>query len=168
MAKVSKRRTPKPLSVAVSTQMKRMSRSSTGPELIRRELHRRGLRYRINHPRLPGRPDIAFTAARIAVLIDGCFWHSCPDHGVVPKNNREWWREKLERNVQLDHEKDGQLEAMGWTSCTSGSTKDLPKRRMRLRSCGGPHVGLRRVGLTIRPGRATCEILVHIFNGTGR
>lgn len=116
MAKVSGRRTPEPLSVAVSTQMKRMPRSSTGPELlIRRELHRRGLRYRVNHPRLPGRPDIAFTAARIAVFIDGCFCHSCPHHGVLPKNNREWWREKLERNVQRDHEKDGQLEGMGWT-----------------------------------------------------
>jgi DNA mismatch endonuclease (patch repair protein) len=116
MAKVSGRRTPAPLNMTVSTQMQRMPRSSTGPEMvIRRELHRRGLRYRVNHSRLPGRPDIAFTAARIAVFIDGCFWHSCPEHSVLPRNNREWWREKLQRNVQRDHQKDGQLESMGWT-----------------------------------------------------
>jgi DNA mismatch endonuclease, patch repair protein len=113
---INKPRTPVPLNAMVSAEMKRMPRSSTGPEiLIRKELHRRGLRFRVNHPRLPGRPDIAFTAARIAVFIDGCFWHACPDHGVVPTNNRDWWRSKLERNVQRDREKDVQLEELGWT-----------------------------------------------------
>lgn len=93
-----------------------MRRSSTKPEmLIRRELHRRGLRFRVNHPSLPGRPDIAFPAARVAVFVDGCFWHACPDHGVFPKNNREWWREKLDRNVARDREKDRKLSELGWT-----------------------------------------------------
>ena len=115
MAKINGRRAPVPLSTAVSTQMKRMPSSSTGPEiLIRGELHRRGLRFRVNHPRLPGRPDIAFTAARLAVFVDGCFWHSCPDHRVFPKNNSDWWRDKLERNVARDREKDAQLDLMGW------------------------------------------------------
>ena len=95
--------------------MQRMPRSSSGPEmLIRRELHRRGLRFRVNHPRLPGRPDIAFTGARIAVFVDGCFWHACPEHGVLPKNNRDWWRSKLDRNVARDGEKDAQLAKMDW------------------------------------------------------
>lgn len=95
--------------------MQKMPRSSSGPEmLIRRELHRRGLRFRVNHPRLPGRPDIAFTGARIAVFVDGCFWHACPEHGVLPKNNRDWWRSKLDRNVARDGEKDAQLAEMGW------------------------------------------------------
>jgi DNA mismatch endonuclease, patch repair protein len=116
MAKESTQRTPVPLNSTVSAQMQRMPRSSSGPEmLIRRELHRRGLRFRVNHPRLPGRPDIAFTAARIAVFIDGCFWHSCPDHSVLPKNNRDWWQSKLERNAKRDREKDAELEKMGWT-----------------------------------------------------
>ena len=116
MTKESGRHTPVPLNTTVSAQMQRMPRSSSGPEmLIRRELHSRGLRFRVNHPRLPGRPDIAFTAARIAVFIDGCFWHSCPDHSVLPKNNRDWWRSKLERNVERDREKDAQLEKLGWT-----------------------------------------------------
>jgi DNA mismatch endonuclease, patch repair protein len=110
-------RRPIPLNRSVSAQMQRMPRASTGPEvLIRRELHRRGLRYRVNHPRLPGRPDIAFTGARLAVFIDGCFWHACPDHGVLPKNNREWWQNKLSRNVTRDREKDAQLDRMGWVA----------------------------------------------------
>lgn len=97
--------------------MQRMPRASTGPEvLIRRELHRRGLRYRVNHPRLPGRPDIAFTGARVAVFIDGCFWHACPDHGVLPKNNRQWWQNKLSRTVARDREKDALLDSMGWVA----------------------------------------------------
>ncbi|WP_231931127.1 very short patch repair endonuclease [Micromonospora coriariae] len=108
-------RRPAPLSEAVSNQMKRMRRASTKPELlIRRELHRRGLRFRINHPVLPGRPDIAFTRARLAVFVDGCFWHQCPKHGVMPKNNREWWQAKLRRNVERDREKDAALTALGW------------------------------------------------------
>jgi DNA mismatch endonuclease (patch repair protein) len=116
MTKTSGRHKPAPLNATVSAQMQRMPRSSSGPEmLIRRELHSRGLRFRVNHPRLPGRPDIAFTAARIAVFIDGCFWHSCPDHSVLPKNNRDWWRSKLERNVERDREKDALLEKLGWT-----------------------------------------------------
>jgi DNA mismatch endonuclease (patch repair protein) len=117
MNSVNKEPPRKPPSATVSAQMQRMPRSSTGPEmLIRRELHRRGLRFRVNHPRLPGRPDIAFTGARIAVFVDGCFWHQCPDHSVLPKNNGEWWRTKLDRNVSRDREKDAQLETMGWVT----------------------------------------------------
>jgi DNA mismatch endonuclease (patch repair protein) len=52
----------------------------------------------------------------VAVFIDGCFWHACPDHGVLPKNNREWWQNKLSRNVARDREKDVQLDAMGWVA----------------------------------------------------
>jgi len=110
-----KRERPIPLNKAVSAQMQKIRRSSTAPEmLIRRELHSRGLRFRVNFPSLPGRPDLVFTSARIAVFVDGCFWHACPDHGVLPKNNREWWREKLERNVTRDREKDEELDALGW------------------------------------------------------
>ncbi|MEV0881218.1 very short patch repair endonuclease [Micromonospora echinofusca] len=106
---------PAPLSEQVSNQMKRMRRASTKPELlIRRALHRRGLRFRVNHPALPGRPDIAFTRVRLAIFIDGCFWHMCPKHGVMPKNNREWWQAKLHRNVERDREKDAALMDLGW------------------------------------------------------
>jgi DNA mismatch endonuclease, patch repair protein len=92
-----------------------MPRASSGPEVaLRRELHRRGLRFRINHPGLPGRPDVAFTRARVAVFVDGCFWHRCPDHGTLPRNNRDWWTAKLDRNVERDHEKDTALGDLGW------------------------------------------------------
>lgn len=56
-----------------------------------------------------------FTRARIAVFVDGCFWHACPVHGVLPKNNRDWWRAKLDRNRVRDQEKDDALGALGWT-----------------------------------------------------
>jgi len=96
--------------------MQKMGRSSTKPEmLIRRELHRRGLRFRVNYRLLPGRPDLAFTSARIAIFVDGCFWHACPEHLVMPKNNREWWQEKLEANVSRDRRKDQELSELGWT-----------------------------------------------------
>lgn len=92
-----------------------MPREDTGPELaLRRALHRRGLRYRVNHPELPGRPDIALTRARVAVFVDGCFWHGCEDHGVTPKNNRRWWLEKIRRNRERDAEKDRELRRHGW------------------------------------------------------
>jgi len=109
------RERPTPLSDVVSAQMSRMPRASTGPELlVRRELHRRGLRFRVNHMALPGRPDVAFTRVRLAVFIDGCFWHMCPEHGTLPKNNADWWLAKLQRNVERDAEKDARLAEMGW------------------------------------------------------
>ena len=106
---------PKPLSQSVSQQMSRMPRASTKPEVaLRRRLHALGLRYRVNVKDLPGRPDVVLTRARIAIFVDGCFWHACPDHGVLPKNNRAWWAEKLRLNVSRDRLKDQELEANGW------------------------------------------------------
>jgi DNA mismatch endonuclease (patch repair protein) len=112
---VTARRVPLPLNGHVSAQMSRMPRTSTGPELaLRRALHRHGLRFRVGGVGLPGRPDIVFTRARIAVFVDGCFWHRCPAHGVLPKNNAQWWLAKLNRNVERDGEKDCALTELGW------------------------------------------------------
>lgn len=95
--------------------MSRQRTAGTRPELaIRSELHRRGLRFRVNVGDLPGRPDIVFTRARIAVQVDGCFWHGCPEHGSVPKSNTEWWRTKLEANRERDVRNDAKLSAYGW------------------------------------------------------
>ncbi|MEV4277692.1 very short patch repair endonuclease [Actinoplanes xinjiangensis] len=106
---------PIALNEKVSAQMSRMPRVRSRPEmLLRRELHSRGMRFRVNLATLPGRPDIAFTRARIAVFVDGCFWHMCPAHATMPKNNSEWWREKLLKNVERDRRKDAELNAMGW------------------------------------------------------
>ena len=81
---------------------------------MRRELHRRGLRFRLQG-RLPGRPDIPLTRARMAIFVDGCYWHACPQHGTLPTSNREWWRAKFEATVARDRRKDEQqLRELGW------------------------------------------------------
>ena len=106
---------PAPLNIHVRNQMRKMPRAGSMIErAVRSELHRRGLRFRVNFRGVPGTPDIAFTRARIAVFIDGCFWHACPIHGTMPKNNQAWWEEKLRRNQERDREKDSALEAIGW------------------------------------------------------
>lgn len=95
--------------------MSRLRTTGTGPELaLRRELHRRGLRYRVNVPGLPGRPDIVLTRARIAVQMDGCFWHGCPDHAVAPRSNAAWWSDKLAGNRARDQRNDAALRDAGW------------------------------------------------------
>jgi DNA mismatch endonuclease (patch repair protein) len=98
--------------------MQRQARRDTKPELaLRREVWRRGLRYRVDVPPISGlrkRADMAFSRARVAVYIDGCYWHSCPDHATVPKANRDWWIAKLEANVKRDRDTDAQLRTAGW------------------------------------------------------
>src|SRR3954465_7226224 len=111
---------PVPSSLGVSERMRRARRRDTAPEmLIRREAHRRGLRYRVDAP-LPEmrrrRADMLFGPARVAVFVDGCFWHSCPQHLSVPKANREWWLDKLRRNVERDRATDEHLNLLGWTA----------------------------------------------------
>jgi DNA mismatch endonuclease (patch repair protein) len=68
---------------------------------------------------LPGMPrrraDMLFPGVRVAVFVDGCFWHSCPQHASVPRANQQWWIDKLRRNVDRDRETDARLEALGWT-----------------------------------------------------
>jgi DNA mismatch endonuclease (patch repair protein) len=93
-------------------------RRDTGPErALRSELHRRGLRYRVDHAPLAGvrcRADLVFPRSRVAVFVDGCFWHACPEHGNLPKANRDWWRTKLELNVARDRRNDEALREAGW------------------------------------------------------
>jgi DNA mismatch endonuclease, patch repair protein len=98
--------------------MSRLGRRDTTPELaIRSELHRRGLRFRVDRAPVPGlrsRADIIFGPARVAVYVDGCFWHSCPQHATRPKANAEWWEQKLTRNQERDRETDRALRENGW------------------------------------------------------
>ncbi len=103
-----------------SENMRAIRRRDTTPELqIRSLLHRAGLRYRVDYKVGPGRsaprPDIAFTRQRIAVFIDGCFWHQCPQHATIPTANRDFWEAKLRRNVERDRENDAALRQLGWT-----------------------------------------------------
>jgi DNA mismatch endonuclease (patch repair protein) len=91
----------------------------TAPELaLRRELHGRGLRYRLHRRPVRGlrcTPDILFIGPRVAVFVDGCFWHRCPVHGTDPKANGEWWARKLDENVARDRRNDRALAEHGWT-----------------------------------------------------
>lgn len=92
-------------------------RRDTRPELaVRRLLHAAGLRYRVDFPPLGGRrrADIVFTSQRIAVFIDGCFWHGCPEHATYPKRNADYWGPKLARNIARDREVDASLSSAGW------------------------------------------------------
>jgi DNA mismatch endonuclease, patch repair protein len=95
-------------------------RSDTTPErLLRSALHARGLRYRkdrrIDVAGRRVRPDVVFGPVRLAVFVDGCFWHQCPVHATRPVANAEYWRNKLDRNVERDRADDAALEAAGWT-----------------------------------------------------
>lgn len=102
----------------LSVRMSARRRKDTEPEmLLRRALHRRGLRYR-THLRVAGLPrrsiDIAFPRQRIAVFVDGCFWHGCPEHGTWPTSNESWWAQKLATNQARDQDTTSRLTDLGW------------------------------------------------------
>ena len=94
-------------------------RKDTKPEVeIRSLLHAAGHRFRKDYPIQAGeitvRPDIVFTRQQLAVFIDGCFWHRCPEHGNQPRVNRPYWDEKLRRNVARDKRVNAALDLAGW------------------------------------------------------
>lgn len=99
--------------------MQRQKVRDTGCELaVRRLLHGAGIRYRVDFRPLQGerfRADIGWKGRKIAVFIDGCFWHGCPTHGTLPKSNTDWWRNKFEANRARDERANTALAAAGWT-----------------------------------------------------
>lgn len=110
---------PPASSELVRARMSRQRRSATKPELlVRRLLHARGIRYRVDSAPerdLRCKADIVWRGLHLAVFIDGCFWHGCPDHATRPKANEEWWAQKLDGNVERDRRTDAELAARGWT-----------------------------------------------------
>lgn len=101
--------------------MRRNRKTDSKPELLLRSaLHARGLRFRKNLllrlPERTVRPDVVFTRQKVAVFVDGCFWHRCPEHGTSPRFNSAYWKAKLDRNVERDRQVDAALRADGWTS----------------------------------------------------
>jgi DNA mismatch endonuclease (patch repair protein) len=98
--------------------MQRVRQKNTSAEsALRRELHARGLRYRI-HVRVLIKPrriaDVAFSGQRVAVFVDGCFWHGCPLHATWPEQNADFWRAKIVTNQERDRDTDARLRADGW------------------------------------------------------
>ncbi len=95
--------------------MSRVRSRNTKPEiLLRKELWRLGFRYRLKN-NLPGRPDIIYPGKKLAIFVDGCFWHGCQKHGSIPKTNTVFWENKIQRNMERDLENTLALEHGGWT-----------------------------------------------------
>ncbi|MFM2153105.1 MAG: hypothetical protein RL199_1540 [Pseudomonadota bacterium] len=92
-------------------------KNTSAESALRRELYARGIRYRIHVPILtmPRRvADVALRGLRVAVFVDGCFWHGCPAHATWPRHNAAFGRAKIEANVARDHDTDERLRADGW------------------------------------------------------
>jgi DNA mismatch endonuclease (patch repair protein) len=111
-------KSPPASSAVVRRRMQSTRRRDTPQEMaLRRALHGRGLRYRVDTPPVPSlrrRADVVFARARVAVFVHGCFWHSCPQHATSPKANADWWRSKLDANRRRDEDTRRQLEDLGW------------------------------------------------------
>ena len=106
-------------SASASASMRANKGRNTVPELrIRRAIHAAGARYRVHYP-VPGLPrrtiDIAFPAKRLALFVDGCYWHGCEEHRGLPATNREFWQEKIRATRARDLETDDHLRSIGWT-----------------------------------------------------
>lgn len=127
--------------------MQNTRRRDTSPEkLLRSALHRMGLRFRLDRSPLPGmrsRADIVFPRERVAVFVNGCFWHRCPVHGTTPKNNREWWVAKLDGNVERDRRVDEELRRAGWRVVRVWEHEDAQASAAKVRDVVGD---ARRIG----------------------
>ncbi|WP_246122061.1 very short patch repair endonuclease [Pseudonocardia cypriaca] len=145
---------------------------------LRRALHRRGLRFVVDRP-VPGgnrrrRVDILLRGARVAVFVDGCFWHSCPDHSHLPKTNTSWWRLKFRGIARRDRDTDTQLATAGWPAVRVWEHEDpveaaqgieqLVRDQRPRSSCAG--LVCARTGVSQRyVNRHACDQVIH---GNGR
>lgn len=120
-------------------------RDTLPEQKLRSELHRRGLRFRVDFPvpvvegRSP-RPDVVFTRRRLAVFVDGCFWHGCLEHSSLPKQNGGYWGPKIARNIERDREQDARLALSEWDVIRVWEHDDLIKAAARIELVyrGGP------------------------------
>lgn len=125
-----------PSSHDASRRMARVRQKGTQAEIdLRRVLHAKGLRYRL-HVLLLTKPrrlaDIVFPSAKIAVVVDGCFWHGCPEHASWPKSNADFWREKIETNRTRDADTDQRLNALGWKTVRVWEHEDAREAANRI------------------------------------
>jgi len=113
------------------------------------------MRFRVHAANLPGRPDIVLVRVRLAIFVDGCFWHGCPDHGVMPKANRSFWSEKIAGNQLRDRRNDAALVELGWSALHVWEHEDPEAVAARLervwRAAGQPVPGVRQQSKA--PGR---------------
>ena len=114
-------RAPIPVKESTSRLMSKNKSKNTKPELVlRKEMWRNGVRgYRLHWKKAPGKPDIAFPGKKIAIFVNGCFWHRCPHcRPHLPKSNVDFWKNKFEKNVERDKKKREQLAQIGWETIT--------------------------------------------------
>lgn len=118
--------------------MRANRKRDTSPELrLRRQLHRLGLRYQLGRRILakpPVTPDLVFPRAKVAVFVDGCFWHGCPEHGVQPRTNSEYWGPKIQMNRARDQRTDKNLQGFGWQTVRIWEHEDPVKAAAHIRS----------------------------------
>jgi len=116
--------------------MRATPQTGTACELrLRSAIFRLGLRYRVNVRPIPGirrSADVVFPRLRIAVFVDGCFWHGCPKHGTWPKANAEFWREKILQNRRRDRDTDRRLRKAGWTVIRVWEHEDMNSAAKRV------------------------------------
>ena len=129
---------PKPSSVEARNRMRANRSRDTKPETqLRSLLHRRGLRFRVDVSPIPGvrrRADLVFSTARVAVFVDGCFWHGCPVHGTWPKANADFWREKIETNRRRDEDTNRKFAEAGWTVVRVWEHEDVEDAATRIQT----------------------------------
>jgi DNA mismatch endonuclease (patch repair protein) len=77
-------------------------------------MHAEGFRFRLHRRDLPGSPDIVLVSRKIAIFVDGCFWHGCPKHSVIPTTNNSFWSDKIEGNQKRDKKATKELRKLGW------------------------------------------------------
>jgi DNA mismatch endonuclease (patch repair protein) len=140
---------PEPANETATRIGKANRKRDTAPEVrLRSALHRRGLRFwkdrLLRYDQIRVRPDIVFPRSHVAVFVDGCFWHGCPDHQRVPKRNREYWVPKLEANVARDRRADVALADAGWEVIRIWEHEDL-------------ETAAERVAAAVQRHRATCR-----------
>ncbi len=123
-------------SVTVREKMRRQRRRDTSIErALRSELFRRGLRYFVHRRPIEGvrrEADIVFPRLRVAVFVDSCWWHACPEHGTLPRVNREWWESKLQRNRERDGDTTARFEAAGWQVVRVWEHEDVGEAAQRV------------------------------------
>ena len=140
----------------------------TKPEiLVRKFLWSRGFRYRLNHPRLPGKPDIVLRKYRTCILVNGCFWHGhegCKYY-VVPKSNTGFWMEKIRRNRERDHEVLHRLAEMGWHTIVIWECELKPA--VREKTLESLAFTLNHIYLEDHPGEEVCAAGRRAGNGGG-
>jgi DNA mismatch endonuclease, patch repair protein len=147
---------------AIRKRMQLQRTRDTAPEIaLRRILHAGGLRYRVDYPPIASRrrrADIVFTRLRVAVFVDGCFWHGCAEHGTHSKSNVEWWEQKIQRNRNKDAETDQLLIDSGWLVIRIWEHESPNIAAERIRQA----VTVRRLRLEARDNPSTASRASHI------